>query len=53
MSENVSAAVGRIELVLRDLETLARVRPEVGVLLADVGVVSNLQRAVELLGDES
>lgn len=44
-------AVDRLELVARDLASISRVRPEVGALLEDVGVMRNLQRAMELLTD--
>lgn len=48
-AESVAHAASTLELVVNDLAVVARVRPEVGKLLDDLGVTRHLQSAIELL----
>lgn len=49
----VTDAAFYAEMLARDLATIREVRPEIGRLLEDVGVVRNIERLLNALGVEA
>lgn len=48
-AESIRRATIELELIASDLATVARVRPEIGQLLDDLGVTRRVQTAIGLL----